>query len=88
MQINVILGVNIDTLAWIKKLQNSKEDNIVVLDYHHQGKPIYIEDILYLSPSDAKPLIKCFENVKFHKSLSVYPGMAGKMSSLYGKQDK
>lgn len=88
MQINVILGVNVDTLAWIEKLQNLKEENIVVLDYHHQGKPIYREDILYLSPSDAKPLIMCFKNIKFYKSLSVYPGMAGKMSSLHGKQDK
>ena len=87
MILSVILGVTVDTPMWITHLRESEANHIVVLDYECMGEPERRGNILYLSPPDAKIYMMKFGSVEFFKSLYVYPGMGGNMSSLY-KSDK
>lgn len=80
---DVILGYNIDTQNWIEDLKFNDSDCIVVLDYDYSGEPFYIDSILYISSLDIKKYLEKFDTINFYKSLYVYPGMSGKMSSLY-----
>lgn len=84
---NIILGKNIDTIMWIKNLKEMEAEQIIVIDYEHLGSFEEENGVLYMSPVYAKEYIKKFDSVNFYKSLYAYPGMQGKMSSLY-KKDK
>lgn len=82
---NIILGVNIDTEMWISELERESSENIIVIDYDYFGEPILKNEVTYLSPCDAKSYLAKFDSLNFYKSVYAYPGMKGKMSSLYKK---
>ncbi|ETP67315.1 hypothetical protein G159_19410 [Planococcus glaciei CHR43] len=84
---DVILGFNIDTIVWIEELKEHGMENIIVVDYEWFEEPINREGILFLSSIDAKSYIKKFDTVNYYKSMYVYPGMSGKMSSLIKKKE-
>lgn len=83
MIVDVILGNNIDTAMWIKDLQENEADYIIVVDYEYEIETQDIEGIIYMSSIQAQEYIKNFDTVNYYKSLYAYPGMQGKMSSLY-----
>ncbi|WP_416143616.1 hypothetical protein [Planococcus koreensis] len=88
MNVDVILGVNIDTEKWIYELRKKGAKNILVIDYDSENKWIN-EDVLYLSPNFAVEYIKKFNEINYYKSLCAYPGMNGKMATLYkNKKEK
>lgn len=86
MILSVILGVAIDTPMWIEELRENEADHIAVVDYNHTGEPVQQEDILYLSPHDAKIYMKKFDSVEFFTCFYGLPGMSGKMSTLFGQE--
>ncbi|WP_298824727.1 hypothetical protein [uncultured Planococcus sp.] len=81
MILSVILGVTVDAPMWIAHLSESEANHIVVLDYDYVGEAEYKGNVLYLSPLDVKNYMNKFDSVNFYKSLYVYPGMGGRMSS-------
>lgn len=83
--IDVILGVDIETTNWISNLQANMADQIIVLDYDYFGEPEIRDNILYLSTFDIKEHLMKFDTVNFYKSMYVYPGMSGNMTSLIKK---
>ncbi|WP_422124326.1 hypothetical protein DHX103_05770 [Planococcus sp. X10-3] len=83
MIFHIIIGNNIDTKMWIDHLVSVNAENIVVLDFDYDGKPKYIKDVTFLSPIDIKNHYNEFDSFFFYKSLYAYPGMSGKMSSLF-----
>ena len=85
--LSVILGVAVDTPRWIEELRENEADYIAVVDYDYTGEPEQREDILYLSPIDAKNYMKNFDSVEFFTCFYGFPGMEGKMSTLY-RQEK
>lgn len=82
---DVILGITIDTQMWITDLKEQKSENIFVIDYEYFGEPKASEGVLYLSPLEAKKYFERFDSIFFYKAMYAYPGMSGKMSSLYKK---
>lgn len=82
---DVILGVNIDTNIWIRKLKENKVENIIVIDYECHGDLNIKEGVIYISPLNAISYLKQFDSINFYKSMYAYPGMNGKMSDLYKK---
>lgn len=80
---DIILGNNIDTIDWIHHLKGELADNILVLDYDNYGFPEIKEGVIFLSKYDIKSYITMFDYVNYYKSIYCYPGMNGKMSSLY-----
>lgn len=83
---DVILGRNIDTLSWIQHLKEENCDNLFVLDYDYFCEPEIIENVMYISALDLVDLLKKYDSVNFYKSMYVYPGMEGNMSTLYKKR--
>lgn len=83
----VILGNNVDTNFWIKNLQPMLYNEIIILDYDYQSEPKQINGVLYMSANDTKIFIENCNHVKFYKSLYGLPGMSGKMSTLYRKDN-
>lgn len=83
---NVILGNNIDTPQWIEKLKIQNARHIIVLDYDYYGKLQLNTTVTYISVIDFEKYIAKFDSINYYKSLYGYPGMAGKMSSLYKNQ--
>ena len=83
MVADVILGNNIDTLMWIENLKMNSSNIIIVLDYDYYGEPNTDNGVIYLANIDAKEYLQKFDSVYFYKSMYVYPGMNGSMSSLY-----
>lgn len=71
---HVILGKNIDTLYWIMELKSNLYENIIVIDYDHYVDPLIIDEVTYLSDSDARKQLNKFDSVNFYKSMYVYPG--------------
>ncbi|KOF08647.1 hypothetical protein AC739_19135 [Planococcus glaciei] len=83
----VILGYNIDTKLWIKKLKKKIIRNtIFVLDYEYFGEPKETNGVTYISSNDLKIFLKEFDTINFYKSLYGYPGMNGDMSSIVNKK--
>lgn len=70
---NVVLGINVDTVGWIKELKLSVVENIIVLDYDYYGEKINKGSVIYMSSSDALIELKKFDNVKYYKSIYIYP---------------
>lgn len=87
MNVDVILGNNIDTAMWVRNLRENEAECIIVIDYEWKDEPLEIEDAVYMSPIHAQKYLKKFNTVNYYKSLYAYPGMQGNMSSLY-KKDK
>ncbi len=85
--VDIILGNNIYTLMCISALQESGAEHIIVVDYDCSQECVKKNNISYVSTNYAKEYMKKFDTVNFYKSLYAYPGMQGKMSSLY-KKDK
>ncbi|TWT01863.1 hypothetical protein [Planomicrobium sp. CPCC 101079] len=82
---HVILGITIDTKMWISVLKLQNSENIYVIDYEYFGEPILSNEVIYISSLDAKKQLTKYDSISFYKSMYVYPGMDGKMSSLYKK---
>ncbi|MDN7227866.1 hypothetical protein QWY15_11205 [Planococcus sp. N064] len=87
MNVDVILGNNIDTAMWVRNLRENEAECIIVIDYEWKDEPLEIEDAVYMSAIHAQKYLKKFNTVNYYKSLYAYPGMQGNMSSLY-KKDK
>lgn len=83
MDLNIILGNNIDTVIWINNLKENKANHIIVIDYDFDVELYDKKGIYFMSPRLAEEYIKKFKRVKFYKSMYAYPGMQGIMSSLY-----
>lgn len=79
---DIILGITVDTEMWIYDLKKKNYDNIYVVDYDYFGEPILKNEVIYISPIDAKVQFEKFDSKYFYKSLYAYPGMDGKFSSL------
>ena len=79
---DVILGNNIDTPKWIEELQVLDAENIIVIDYEYFGELKLIGGVLYISPIEAKSYLEKFDSICFFKTMYVYPGMGGKMSTF------
>ncbi|PSL36234.1 hypothetical protein B0H99_10755 [Planomicrobium soli] len=86
MVADVILGVTIDTKMWIAELKIKNSDFIYVVDYEYFGEPVVRDKVVYISTIDAKKQLTKFSSINFYKSMYGYPGMSGKMSSLYKKR--
>ncbi|QDY45148.1 hypothetical protein HF394_05225 [Planococcus glaciei] len=87
MIVDVILGNNIDTVMWIRDLQENEVECIIVVDYEYDNDPLNIEGVVYMSPIQAQKYIRKFDKINYYKSLYAYPGMQGNMSCLH-KKDK
>ncbi|RNF39754.1 hypothetical protein [Planococcus salinus] len=85
MLADVVVGNNIDTPSWIAELQVIGAENIIVIDFEYSGEPEFRKKVLYISATDAKKYLRKFESVCFYKTMCAYPGMGGKMSTLYKK---
>lgn len=83
--LDLILGKNIDTFQWIHDLKELDAEYIAVLDYDIIGDYEVFEEIIYMSVDYATKYVQEFHSVNFYKSLYVYPGMGGCMSSLQKK---
>lgn len=80
MKANIILGVNIDTQVFITILKKECAENIIVLDYELQGDTFKDDGVLYVSAYTLNVYLKLFREVKFFKSIYIYPGMSRKNS--------
>ena len=85
MMLDVILGITVDTPMWITNLREDFADDIIVVDYEYYYEPEVRDGVTYMSPRDAKEYMKKFDSVNYYKSMYVYPGMGGRMSSLFKK---
>lgn len=83
---DIILGNNIDTLMWINELQEARADFIIVLDYEFNGEPFFNNGVLYISTYDIRNHLTQFDSTNYYKSLYIYPGMGGKMSTFSRKE--
>lgn len=83
MIFNIIIGNNVDTPMWIEYLVNLNAENIIVLDFDYIGEPQNISGVKFISVNDIKDYYNLFDTFYFYKSLYAYPGMNGKMSSLF-----
>jgi len=83
MDAHVILGINVDTRAWIKELKLQKNDNIIVIDYNYLGEMKKIKGVIYISTYEFKHYAKKFDKVNYYKSLYGFPGMSGKMADFF-----
>lgn len=87
MVIDIILGNNIDTSEWIYDLKKNEAENIIVIDYDF-NKDFEVRDgVTYMNPSYAYTYIKQIDSKNYYKSLYVFPGMSGNMSSLHRKSN-
>ncbi|UJF26667.1 hypothetical protein [Planococcus sp. 107-1] len=82
MKANVILGVNIDTPKWINKLKKENCSNIIILDYDSAGEVNVKDGVLYIYENDIQ-ILKKYDEIRYYKSLYVYPGFSGRMSQLF-----
>lgn len=74
MRLNIILGVNIDTNGWIKKIKAKNKDSlIIVVDFEYKGKPYIQDGTEVFSSKDGMNFARNFEKVIFYKSLYAYP---------------
>lgn len=82
MILDLILGRNIDTSQWVYELKGIGADYIAVLDYDLAEDYKVKENTTYISSNFAIKYVRNFDSVNYYKSLYVYPGMSGNMSSL------
>lgn len=73
--INIILGISIDTLDLVEELKNMGEECIVILDYDLTVDTTFVNGLKYVSQDYAKRLIHSNRSIKFYKSINIYPGM-------------
>lgn len=73
MNIDVILGMNIDTYKLFSILKSRKTNHIIVIDYDYFGHPKINSGIPIFSTNDSKEVIKRYETVTYYKSLYIYP---------------
>lgn len=74
MNLNVILGITIDTNEIIKAFKDNREgEEIIIVDYESNGEINFFENIRIYSPLDAKEIVKSYEVVKLYKSINIYP---------------
>lgn len=83
MILDVILGENVDTSFWIKKLRLNFSEHICVINYDYYGEPVFINGVMYLSVEEAKEYFKKFDSICFYKSIYIYPGMYSISSSQF-----
>ena len=88
MILDIILGVNMDTPMWIADLRSNCAEDIIVVDYDYYGDPEVRDGVTYMNPMDAHEYMKEFDSLNFYKSMYGYPGMDGRMSSLFKKNAK
>lgn len=75
MEINIILGVSIDTLLWVEILREQGKQCIMVLDYDLTTDVNSINNITYISPRYAEKLSRENNSIMFYSSIYIYPGM-------------
>lgn len=74
MRLNIILGIDIDTNGWIKKIKAKNKDSlIIVVDFEYNGKPYIQNGVKFFSSKDGMNFAKKFEKVIYYKSLYAYP---------------
>lgn len=84
MRLDIVLGINIDTNKWIKKIKSRNNSSlIVVIDFEHVGSSYIKGDVLYLSSKDGILLSRKSKEVYYYKSLYAYPLAGDTMNSLF-----
>ena len=70
---NIILWITEDTDMWIKKIKKHSTEEIIIVDYDLNGEKDRFPEVILLSPDEAKTILGSKVNLKFYKSMYIYP---------------